>query len=118
MRQLSKTREGKTAPTNLIVFRKGRGSTQVRLRAGFTGGPYSLSRVRQVGLTGFHPTCFVEEGYFPEILLDFANAHQIDLIVLGLRSPEPYVERPVWQHAYDIVCHARSPVLTLRSARR
>ena len=65
-----------------------------------------------------HPTCFVEEGYFPEIILDFANAHQIDLIVLGLRSPEPYVDRLVWQHAYDIVCHARSPVLTLRSARR
>jgi nucleotide-binding universal stress UspA family protein len=63
------------------------------------------------------PICIVEEGYFPAVILNFVNAHQIDLIVLGLRSPEPYVNRLVWQHAYDIVCQARSPVLTLRSAR-
>jgi nucleotide-binding universal stress UspA family protein len=61
--------------------------------------------------------CVVEEGYFPAIIVNFVNAHQIDLIVLGLRSPEPYVNRLVWQHAYDIVCQARCPVLTLRSAR-
>ena len=64
-----------------------------------------------------NPMCVVEEGYFPAVILNFVNAHQIDLIVLGLRSPEPYVNRLVWQHAYDIVCQARSPVLTLRSAR-
>jgi len=63
-----------------------------------------------------NPMCVVEEGYFPAVILNFVNAHQIDLIVLGLRSPEPYVNRLVWQHAYDIVCQARSPVLTLRSA--
>ena len=64
-----------------------------------------------------NPMCVVGEGYFPAVILNFVNAHQIDLIVLGLRSPEPYVNRLVWQHAYDIVCQARSPVLTVRSAR-
>lgn len=63
------------------------------------------------------PIFVVERGYFPAVILEFADAHQIDLIVLGLRSPEPYADRLVWQYAYEIVCQARSPVLTLRSAR-
>lgn len=63
------------------------------------------------------PAFVVEQGYFPAVVLDFASAHQTDLIILGLRWPEPYSERLVWQYAYDIVCQARSPVLTLRSAR-
>ena len=63
-----------------------------------------------------YPACVVAEGDFPGAVLNYANAHQIDLIILGLRSPEPYAERLVWQYAYEIVCQARSPVLTLRSA--
>lgn len=61
------------------------------------------------------PVCAVERGYFPAAILDFSDAHQVDLIILGLRTREPYIERLIWQHAYQIVCEARSPVLTIRS---
>lgn len=63
------------------------------------------------------PICTVEHGYFPTAILEYADTHEIDLIVLGLRTREPYIERLIWQHAYRIVCEARSPVLTIRSGR-
>ena len=71
---------------------------------------------RDAGLV-HSPVCVVERGYFPDAILEYAHTNEIDLIILGLRTREPYIERLVWQHAYRIVCEAHSPVLTIRSGR-
>ena len=64
-----------------------------------------------------HPPLYlIEEGEPALSILDSAAAHRIDLIVLGLRSPEGPNQGSVWRYAYEIVCQAQCPVLTLRSA--
>lgn len=46
----------------------------------------------------------------------FANRHQSDLIVLGLKPHRALYNGPFWSHAYEIVRHAPCPVLSVRIA--
>jgi nucleotide-binding universal stress UspA family protein len=56
----------------------------------------------------------VEIGPIDETILGFAGEQGADLIVLGLRSPDTFVDHLGWLHAYKIVCEACCPVLTGR----
>jgi nucleotide-binding universal stress UspA family protein len=57
----------------------------------------------------------VEIGPIDETILGFAKNQDAGLIVLGLRSPETFVNHLIWLHAYKIICEACCPVLTVRS---
>ncbi|HYL16245.1 MAG TPA: universal stress protein [Terriglobales bacterium] len=57
----------------------------------------------------------VEIGPIDETILGFAKDRNVGLIVLGLRSPDTFVNHLVWLHAYKIICEACCPVLTVRS---
>jgi nucleotide-binding universal stress UspA family protein len=57
----------------------------------------------------------VAEGPVEETILEFANAKSSDLIIMGLKSAAPFVDRLVWSHAHKIVREACCPVLTVRS---
>ncbi len=48
-------------------------------------------------------------------VLETAERTKSDLIVFGLKSPDYYADRLPWMHAYDVVCQARCPVLSLRA---
>jgi nucleotide-binding universal stress UspA family protein len=63
----------------------------------------------------YPPTARVETGPADETILRVAEQQKAHLIVLGLRSPDTYVDHLGWLHAYKIVCEARCPVLTIRS---
>lgn len=56
-----------------------------------------------------------EIGPIDDRILAFAEEGDVGLIVLGLRSPDTFVNHLVWLHAYKIVCEACCPVLTVRS---
>ncbi|MGZ4788126.1 MAG: universal stress protein [Terriglobales bacterium] len=58
----------------------------------------------------------VEIGDVPGTVLDIANRAGADLIAFGLKAPHYYTDRLPWMHAYEIICQARCPVLSLRSA--
>lgn len=49
-------------------------------------------------------------------VLDFADKHQVDLIVLGLKSHRALYGGPFWSQAYEIVRNAPCPVLSVRAA--
>lgn len=57
----------------------------------------------------------VEIGPLEEAILNLARDRNVGLIVLGLRSPDTFVNHMVWLHAYKIICEACCPVLTVRS---
>lgn len=59
-----------------------------------------------------------EIGPIDETILHFAREQNVGLIVLGLRSPDTYVNHLKWLHAYTIICEACCPVLTVRSHTR
>lgn len=61
------------------------------------------------------PLAFVEFGGASERILEAANEHRPDLIVLGVRQPESFARRLRWATAYDVVSNALCPVLTVRS---
>ena len=63
------------------------------------------------------PDCRVEMGPVVETILEVADDLAADLIVMGLRAPHGLSEHLRWRHAYPVVCQARCPVLTVRSAR-
>lgn len=69
------------------------------------------------GLAG-NPDFKVEIGPVDETILGIATAQSADLIVLGLRSPDTFLDHLSWLHAYKIVCAACCPVLTIRSPHR
>jgi len=60
----------------------------------------------------------VEMGPTESTILEIARQLSADLIVLGLRAPDTFVDHLVWLSAYRIVCEARCPVLTVRSRKR
>ncbi|HVO79889.1 MAG TPA: universal stress protein [Terriglobales bacterium] len=64
------------------------------------------------------PDFKVETGAVDETILGMAAEQSADLIVLGLRSPDTFLDHLSWLHAYKIVCGACCPVLTIRSPRR
>jgi nucleotide-binding universal stress UspA family protein len=57
----------------------------------------------------------VDIGPIDETILGFAKDRNVGLIVLGLRSPDTFVNHLGWLHAYKIICEACCPVLTVRS---
>ena len=56
----------------------------------------------------------VEFGDVAETVIDSVERFAIDLIAVGLKAPDTYVDRLPWMHAYKIVCGAACPVLSLR----
>lgn len=70
-----------------------------------------------VAATGHRPPKLqlqVELGEIAETVLQSASRLQADLIAFGLKAPDTYVDRLPWMHAYQIVCEAGCPVLSLR----
>lgn len=61
--------------------------------------------------------CFVEYGDRAEAIVAFAEQHQVDLIVMGVRaaSGSPEISTHLGKHtAHKVVAHASCPVLTVR----
>ncbi len=48
------------------------------------------------------------------MILEAAAAHDIDLIVFGLKPLRSFSDRVPWVHAYHVLCEAACPVLTVR----
>lgn len=48
-------------------------------------------------------------------IVEFANNHEIDLIVLGIKAPRGLYGGSRWSQVYEILREARSPVLSVRS---
>jgi nucleotide-binding universal stress UspA family protein len=62
------------------------------------------------------PECFVEFGSIPERILETAARWNPNLIVLGLHHiDEASRTETTWARAYEIVCKAGCPVLTVRA---
>jgi nucleotide-binding universal stress UspA family protein len=62
------------------------------------------------------PECFVEFGSVPERILETRSRWNPNLIVLGLRHiDEASRKEKTWAKAYEIVCKASCPVLTVRA---
>lgn len=57
----------------------------------------------------------VEVGPIDERIVGFAREQNVGLIVLGLHSPDTFVNHLPWLHAYEIICEACCPVVTVRS---
>lgn len=63
------------------------------------------------------PKCFVEYGGHAEAIVTFAKAHDVDLIVMGVRaaSGDPEISTHLAKRtAHKVVAHASCPVLTVR----
>jgi len=56
----------------------------------------------------------VEFGDIVSTVLEVADRTETDLIAFGLRAPDYYADRLPWLHAYDVICEAHCPVLSLR----
>lgn len=56
----------------------------------------------------------IQTGDPATVILDVAAAHDIDLIVFGLKPLRSFSDRVPWAHAYHVVCEAACPVLTVR----
>jgi len=80
-----------------------------------------LARLRTLISSDVHlpsaPVFFVEFGSVPEKILQTAALWKANLIVLGLRHVEEGSRgETTWAKAYDIVCKASCPVLTVRGS--
>ena len=53
-------------------------------------------------------------GSVEDNIVQAAARHASDLVVLGLKAPDTYVDRLPWMHAYKVVCEVGCPVLTVR----
>ncbi len=53
-------------------------------------------------------------GDVAEEVIATAKSLGVDLIALGLKAPDTYVDRLPWMHAYKVVCEVGCPVLSLR----
>ncbi|MGA9041420.1 MAG: universal stress protein [Terriglobales bacterium] len=82
----------------------------------------SLKRLRDLLPSNSGLSCYVDHAVevhlAPEGIVNFAKQHDVDLIVMGLRessmnTPRLSAHMP-WATAYDVVCHAECPVLTVR----
>lgn len=58
----------------------------------------------------------IEIGEAADIVIETATRRQADLIVLGLKAPDSFVDRLPWLKAYQIVRQVGCPVLTVRGA--
>jgi len=56
----------------------------------------------------------IQTGDPATMILEVAAAHDIDLIVFGLKPLRSFSDRVPWVQAYDVVCEAACPVLTVR----
>jgi len=72
----------------------------------------SLAGAEQVPSVRYH----MLHGKPSTAVLDFARQNEEDLIVLGLEHHRSLYGGPPLCHAYEIVCQARCPVLSVRSA--
>jgi nucleotide-binding universal stress UspA family protein len=68
----------------------------------------------EVGLA-CDPVLFVEFGSAAEAILKIAADWAPNLIVLGVRQPIGFARRVRWATAYEVVCKAPCPVLTVRT---
>ena len=68
---------------------------------------------KQAGCPSIH--CHMIPGTPSRAVLDFARQHSEDLIVLGLDRHRSLYGGPSLSHAYEIVCQATCPVLSVRS---
>jgi nucleotide-binding universal stress UspA family protein len=59
------------------------------------------------------PDIVVEFGSPPEMILKVAEEHKADFIVLGIRRPTHLFGHPTSDTAYQVVCGAGCPVLTV-----
>jgi len=59
----------------------------------------------------------VATGRVTQSIVEAASNEAADLVVLGVRPSSGVLDRLVIPHAYEIVCEAPCPVLTLRQAR-
>jgi nucleotide-binding universal stress UspA family protein len=82
----------------------------------------SLKRLRDLLPSNSGLSCYVDHAVevhlAPEGIVNFAKQHDVDLIVMGLRessmnTPRLSAHMP-WATAYDVVCHAECPVLTIK----
>lgn len=82
----------------------------------------SLKRLRDLLPSNSGLSCYVDHAVevhlAPEGIVNFARQHDVDLIVMGLRessmnTPRLSAHMP-WATAYDVVCHAECPVLTIK----
>lgn len=75
-------------------------------------------RMREmVASTGPMPpeiTLEVGFGDVADTVLDVSDRLHVDLIAAGLKAPDSYADRVPWIHAYQVVCEAACPVLSLR----
>lgn len=62
------------------------------------------------------PVCLVESGDPAETILKMARESQVDLVVLGVRSPRRLAEQGIENVAYRVVAEADCPVLTVQPA--
>jgi nucleotide-binding universal stress UspA family protein len=61
------------------------------------------------------PDCVVRFEFPPEGILTLAESQQADLIVMGVHKAAPVAASHLpWAIAYEVVCHATCPVLTVR----
>jgi nucleotide-binding universal stress UspA family protein len=60
------------------------------------------------------PVLFVEFGSAAEAILKIATEWNPNVIVLGVRQPVGFARRVRWATAYEVVCKAPCPVLTVR----
>ncbi|HTZ97700.1 MAG TPA: universal stress protein [Terriglobales bacterium] len=80
-------------------------------------------RLKRLGSLILEPTTskpefFVEFGTAPEGVLRAAEKWKANLIVLGLHEVEEFKRRETtWANAYEIICNATCPVMTVHGAR-
>jgi nucleotide-binding universal stress UspA family protein len=84
-----------------------------QLQSGLRAG---LNRGLVAAEYGASPHCELLKGNPAAAVLDFAGRHHEDLIVLGLQPHRALYDGPFWSHAYEIVCQAQCPVLSVRAA--
>lgn len=97
-----------------------RTTTDIRKMQEETGQP-ALQRLKELASQNMElnapPEFIVKFGRPNEVILQVARAREADLIIMGLHRSR-YVDAAAhmpWATAYEVVCHACCPVLTVRS---
>jgi len=76
-----------------------------------------MREMMKIGVpTGAAVNFRVEFGDIVKTALEIADRTQTDLIAFGLKAPDYYADRLPWMHAYDVICEARCPALSLRGS--
>lgn len=79
-----------------------------------------MAELARNGKLDVRPECRVELSNKPisERILETAERLRADLIIMGLHSSAQFgvMSHLNWTTAYDVVCHAASPVLTVNCA--